>query len=431
MSKTFLFLYEHLKMGGIETSLIKMIRAYRKQNIRIIWIRYGNPNDIYEPWKKELEDNEVEVIQADIIKDFFFCSKKPKFQDDEEVYAVAFDPMDFVRLQILRENYKIKFNCFYIVPHFEGSLNYLEESYFIKKNKIRKALSAIYQCWYNNGNLLFFSPRHEVEMEKRYGVNCIGNNDKLLRVPEQISAFDMQKAKKRAMRQNFKIITCGRFDFPHKGYVFGLVDIFSRIIKDYPNLSLDIVGYGVNEARIRDYVEQLENSVKKHITFWGAVAPDDMSSLYDQSHVNISVAGAILDSARTGLVSLPARHYTYSCEVYGWFTPNNDEILHNEPGEDAENYIRKLIEMSDEEYINLCLSSYNAAKKDTDPLWLFKQNICELASDNCEKEIVKIYRHRMRNRRLRDFFRSFLVATNLLDFYKTIRNKIKNFFVRI
>ena len=40
MSDTvFLFIYEFLKMGGIEKSIINLIRTYSKMEIKIIWLR--------------------------------------------------------------------------------------------------------------------------------------------------------------------------------------------------------------------------------------------------------------------------------------------------------------------------------------------------------------------------------------------------------
>lgn len=375
-NKVFLFIYEHLKLGGIEKNIIEQIIAYSQMRIRIVWLRYGNENDIYEPWIKILEDNNVEIIDVDINSKCLIKCQEIQFENDEIIYATCYEPMDFLRLELISQSYKNSFNMFYIVPHFEGVTNYLEERFYFKttKRKVEKKLSIIYDRWYTNGSILFFNAKHEQEMSRRYKIDCI-DKEKIYKSTLKPKKFDKKLAIKRSKRQEFRIITCGRFEFPHKGYMIGLIDSFVKLKVKYPFLKLDIIGYGVHEEYIKHYINCINTDYKDDITLIGKVSPQELTKYFDNSHLNVSVAGALTEGAYSGLVSLAARHYCNKCEVYGWLNKDSVNMLDSRPGNSVEEYIESLINMDDESYIKLCLESYEYAinTKESDPEWLFKQ----------------------------------------------------------
>lgn len=412
VKRTFVFLYSKLNIGGIETSLMKMIGAYKDLNVRIIWLKSRTDIKTFEPWEEKLRLYDVEIINVKINRNNFIFCEGLEFNSDEEIFATAFDPLDYIRLRIILSRFKNRFNCYYIVPHFCGAFNYIEEYFLLNRWSIKKQLSKYYQNWYARGNLLFFSKRHQEEMFRRYKVPCLGDNEKLIQLPEKYLFFDDTKQSKRALRENFKIITCGRFDFPHKAYMFGLIDTYQKLKVEFPNLSLDIVGYGIHENAIRSYVEHLPPDIKKDISFKGAVDPiDDMYKLYDKAHVNISVAGALVDGAKTGLVSLNCRHYSHSCEVYGWLSKDNGYDLRSDKGENVEKYIRALMSMSDDEYIDKCRLSFGAVKDlPCDPMWLFTQKTEQYEDQEENKFFEKIFWHKVFRTKIYEFFKKIYIV---------------------
>ena len=375
---TFLFLYEHLKLGGIEKTIIDQIKVYTTMGIRIVWLRYGKKEDIYEPWKNLIKDSNLEIIDVNIRKKRWIDKNQLELDPHEKVYAVSYEPADFIRLEELAKLYANDFFLFYQVPHFKGRINYLEEFYFsgLQRKRIQNKLSGIYQKWYQNGNILFFSYKHIEEMNKRYNIDCLQRRDLIFQTPIKPEEFDYQMAKKRAKREEFRIVTCGRFEFPHKGYMFGLIDAYCRLKDKYPQLKLDIIGYGVCENQIHSYVEKLNTNYAKDITFLGSVSPDEVSYYFRRSHMNVSVAYSLLDGAKNGVVSLPAKHYTYDCQVYGYLSEEIGNYLDNREGESVDKYIEELINLSEEEYISLCKKSYSYAvdNLEYDPYWLFKKS---------------------------------------------------------
>lgn len=396
--RVFLFLYEHLKLGGIEKALVDQINTYYSMGIRIIWLRYGNKEDIYEPWKDTINEK-VEVIDVNIDLKDWTKSFKLQFDENEHIFAVAYEPCDFARLEVLTKKYNNVFEIFYQVPHFKGRVNYLEEYYNSSWTRNSKAikLSEIYKRWYKNGNLLFFSYKHVEEMHKRYNLDCLERRDLVFKTPILPEKLDYELLKKRSRREEFRIITCGRFEFPHKGYMLGLIDAYCKLKPNYPQLKLDIIGYGIDEQKIVDYISQVTPDLAKDVSLIGPVSPKELKAYFDRSHVNVSVAGSLLDGAKTGIVSLPARHYTYKCEVYGYLSNEIGEYLDDREGEDVCQYIEALINMSDDDYEYLCKQSYDFAVKqiEYDPEWLFaqKNQVVNYCNDEEIKYISKIETH--------------------------------------
>lgn len=392
-NKVFLFIYEHLKLGGIEKNIIEQITTYSGMGIRIIWLRYGDKNDIYEPWIKILSDNNVEIIDVDIKTNSLIILPKISFKNDEIIYATCYEPIDFLRLELVSKYYKNIFNMFYVVPHFEGVTNYLEDRFYFKniKLQVRNDLSFIYDKWYENGNILFFNVKHQQEMNKRYKISCFDKN-KINKSALAKKEFNMELAIKRAKREEFRIITCGRFEFPHKGYMIGLIDSFVKLKPKYPFLKLDIIGYGIHEEYLKKYINNVDSNFREDITLIGKVSPEELTKYFNNSHLNVSVAGALTEGAYSGLVSIAARHYCDKCEVYGWLNKKSINMLDSRPGISVESYIEDLINMDDENYIKLCLESYEYAvnAKPSDQNWLFKQE--NIVCNYYNKDEIKYFK---------------------------------------
>ena len=126
VKRTFVFLYSKLNIGGIETSLMKMIGAYKDLNVRIIWLKSRTDIKTFEPWEEKLRLYDVEIINVKINRNNFIFCEGLEFNSDEEIFATAFDPLDYIRLRIILSRFKNRFNCYYIVPHFCGAFNYIE-----------------------------------------------------------------------------------------------------------------------------------------------------------------------------------------------------------------------------------------------------------------------------------------------------------------
>lgn len=372
---TFLFLYPNLAVGGIEKWIINEIeQCIPKKNIRFIWLKYGKL-EVFKEWKS-LIDNNVEVINTKIGLLTWFKHDKLIFEKNERVTAVCFGIMDFARLQSLRDEYPdVNFQIFYIIPHFTMSHYYPEMDFsgFIKKY-VKDKVMKIYTRLNEDFNILYFTERHVDEIRNRYGIHVENQGERILKPLDIISDFNVELAKKRSERKEFRIITCGRFEFPHKGYMIGLINAYAKLKADYHQIKLDIIGYGAGENKIKETINSYPEYIQRDINLIGAVEPSKLHCYFDKAHLNISVAGGVSSGARTGIPSIPARHYTYDCQVYGYLPQSKEYALSDKVGDDVCKYIIEVIKMSEEKYIDLCKKSYDAyavSRKDVQPEWIF------------------------------------------------------------
>ena len=170
----------------------------------------------------------------------------------------------------------------------------------------------------------------------------------------------MKELENRSERNGcFNIITVGRFDFPHKGYMLGLVRAFGRLKPKYPQLTLSIIGLGQHEQMLKNEIANLPQGVQADVNLLGAVPHTELPHYFRDKHLSIAVAGAASDAARNGVLSIAARNFCDNeCEVYGFYPESFVKNSSKEPGELVDKYIEDAINMTKEEYTKRCKDSY-------------------------------------------------------------------------
>lgn len=372
--KTFLFLYPNLLVGGIETWLINQIRFAIENGIRIIWITNGK-GLIFDEWK-DLINNNVEIYKDRSVLFRLISVRNLKISSEDEVISICFGFTDYAKLLVLKEQYACQgFHCFNIIPHFKNAYYYPEEAFKNPSRKLKDRIANVYRWCDENNGLLFFNKRHIEEIENRYHLIIDNKNEKLTVSTTIVGTFDEKLARNRAKREEFRIITCGRFAFPHKAYMIGLVRAFNELKPLYQKLKLDIIGYGDGKEELLNEINRCSEISRRDIRLLGAVLPEKLHEYYDIAHLNIAVAGSVGTGAKYGLVSIPARHYCYDCEVYGFLPESMEKALSDMPGEDVKKYIVELLKMTDNDYYDKCKQSYNTCRRNQhssiDTQWLF------------------------------------------------------------
>ena len=383
-NKKIIFIWSNLEIGGIECWLIKQLKKAKELGYDIIWIVNGQGNE-FVGWRDFIKNNINKIYVWRFNAKFLYKT--------DDVLALSFGFSDYGYL-LRQKSISIcrSFKVFYLLPHFKDWLYYPEE--IIPRPFVNYAKSKIRKVYYEADNLnqlLFFGKKHAKELYDRYGIAISDVNKKLVHEIESNSEFDIEKAKCRAARKCFTIITCGRFDFPHKAYILGLISAYEILKKEFKDIRLIIVGYGLGQSKIENKISNMDEECKKDIILTGAVSPDVLIKYFDESHVNISVAGAVKAGAITGLVSIPARHYSETCEVYGFLPESKQYTLSDVPGEDVKKYIRYLINVDEYKYIDLCKKSFLSYREEGEFVndnWLF--NITQGNNPIKEKEISKI-----------------------------------------
>lgn len=357
MKECFLFVRNSLNyVGGIETYIYKSIKQLRRGGDGAGWISndFTNINQAFNDLTLDSSlhligrSNARRQIESAIVNESY-----------DKVVIIAFCPRDFCYAERLKKKLKCyPVHTFMFVPHFQGDVLYLEEGMRFGKNYFRKRLGAIYQKMESNQNLRYFAPRHLEEFNNRY--NCKVTEYKTVQIPEIIDQieFDTERVRKVYNQRPFNILCVSRMEFPHKGYILGIIDDFRELCKKYDFLQLTLVGDGRDKKRLEQKIDGLDENIRKKIQLIGAVAPDKLCDYYDRANVLISVAGCFTLGARRGVLSLPARHYTESCEVYGYLPDSKSDTLSNAKGKSVIPFIEEIIKMTYEDYLKHCRGCY-------------------------------------------------------------------------
>ena len=367
--QTLIINYGNLNIGGIEKYIAQLTEYLTENGGRVIWLR-DPVLKIAEIYRELFLGNSVERVIADTSKYTWFKHGDLHFSKDDDIVILSFDPMSMARSLQLKEEYSAyRITPYYAVPNTTGNLYYIER-YFSGKNreKIRMELAKIHAHWESMDLIRFFSIQQVHPLEKNYNFHVNNKNEKVLPAVFAIEKLNQELLQERSKRKYFTIGTLGRFDFPHKGYMLGLVRSYGRLKEIYPEIRLKIGGYGPDEGVLKKEIRKLPAVFQKDIVLAGAVDPQNVNQFFSDVHLNISVAGAVWDGAKCGVVSIPARNYCDGeCEVYGYLPQSRNMTASLELGECVDTFIEYVIRCSEDEYRHLCEDSYNTCLQKTAP----------------------------------------------------------------
>lgn len=352
-----LIVIEHyLDMGGVGEISFRWMETYAKQGVRVIWLS-GDPEKCFQPWKKALKDCGVEIRTPDHYQDLNL--------ENALVTAVSFFIKDYITLCSVLAPYDQKdIHIFYFLPNLKDQQwNFLEVKYQPpEKEKVVEKLAPIHERMNQQGKLLFAHPEHITTLEEAYDMVVLNPKEQLMaRLSEKITYEEgLAEGRCESRKEEFRIITCGRFDFPYKGYIIGLVREYALLKPRYPQLKLEIIGGGAGEQALLDVIASLPSEIAQDITLHGVVDYKELKGYFDLCHLNIGTGGAVRDGAITGIPSIPITDISaYTCEVSGFFLGDKSIWSITTNPMDVKPLIEQAIAASKEEYLHLCRKAYD------------------------------------------------------------------------
>ena len=359
--ETLVIIFWSLNMGGIETNAVQIMKNALDKKRRTIWV--GDSKKEYSSnFRDVIESPNLEFVSMNIHSIDLFKIPAINFRTNEKITFVTFNLYDCFKAFKFRSKYRenqIKVIC--VVPHFTSPAVLLEQTLYKPfQGLVKSTCGNIYKELYDNGNLHFFSDIHHEALENNYHISLPGSTEKVVRNLRKQIGFSVEK--RQAIYRNktkFTIVSAGRFEFPHKGFLVGLIKEFARLSIKYPQLELLIIGEGAGKDTLDRLINSLPESIQDKITFKTPVPPARLVEIMLECDLNISVAGCASIGAKAGVLTLPARHYTYDCEVYGFIPECAGKFTSSEPGYPASDFIEKAVNMTEEEYIAACEKNYS------------------------------------------------------------------------
>lgn len=358
LNRLFVFVYDNLCIGGIQTYIYNTVKYLNKNDYEVLLIhdpRYKIDSsflDVFGCAKNQ-------IISMD--KSFNNLLNYVNDHSYENITIITFKFTDFIDIESLRNKSQQNMDTFYFVPNFRGYYYYIEESFFgICKKIINKKLKPIFKKMVSNGQIRFFTLSHWEKVKSTYQIEDIADYQKLC-VPNYDEKVDFDARMKCRIYSSgvFPIISVSRFDFPHKGYLIGLIKDYARIKEKYPQLTLTIIGYGAGKVQIEEEIDSLPDDIKKSIYLYGKCSLEELYHFYSMAMLNISLAGCCSLGAKCGTLSVPARHYTYNCECYGFLPEYKDYITSDIPGRPLFEVIDEVMSLKESEYVSLCKAGYD------------------------------------------------------------------------
>lgn len=362
MARTVIINYKTLCVGGIESYIYESVKYFYKLGYRIIWL-HRKKLIISDMYKSMILDPQcVENYPMSSMQLHFFKKIPFKFEENEEIAILSFACQDHVRaLKIKRDYPSFNLKAYFVIPHFTGCNIFPDQIFKLLRNKVNRYMSDIYMKWANSGTLMFCSPTHIEAIEQCYKIDIPSELRQL--TPESMysqTVFNYDEAEKRYDSDIFKIVSAGRFDFPHKGFMIGLVREFPKIKELNPKAVLYFIGEGPGQKLLEEEINKLDSDVSRDIHILGMMPLENLLEFYKTCQLSISVAGCATHGAKLGLITLPARHYTYSCEVYGFLPESKGHFTDTSPGEPVLPYVEKVFSMSKEEYVQYSKMAYES-----------------------------------------------------------------------
>lgn len=357
---------DNMGIGGIETNVAYDIKALHKSSYDVDFYWFTTDPSLLDPaFKPIFEEAKVKIVKTHkrFIWFRFDCDDIPNY---DKVIIITYGLYDYLRDEKIKHFFEKKSNeivsCLFI-PHFKLRDCFLEYEYrgFMRKIALKYS-EQIYNFLLENGSLYFFAEKHLSTVKEKYNLSIVDNSKYLVKNTWEIPDFNEKLIRKKYHKDCFKIYTITRFDFPHKGYLLGLIDTFAELLSEYPNMTLNIVGYGEDEKILIKKINEKDEKVREAIKLIGKVSPLDLPKLFEDADVNVGVAGAILQGAINGVISLPVRHYSYKCETYGFLSNSISKTVSDEPGESIYNYLKEIIEFDEDQYVDMAYESYKEGK---------------------------------------------------------------------
>lgn len=366
-------------MGGIETYYSKLMQYAVSRQYRVIWLT--TPKNKENSQFKEITN--LKSVESAYIINSPFGPLYPKLRLDpsDDVVILTNDPLRYVLSDLYRKQDTRSFVHLLLLPHYTGAAYYPEMIFYSGRQKEfwHKKMKELAKCLCGANCVRGFSEKHLSSYANVYDIIDIDVNSNALPFITGVSEMPIGRVLKResCRKDKFEIITCARFDFPHKGYLLGLIRSFEAIHLAHPQSKLTIVGYGKGESLVRKEISLLSSDAAACVELTGMLSNDALCRRLNDAQLFVGLAGALGQAAEHALPSICMKHYTNNCEGFGYYDRPMSTIS-DAAGWDMTQIISDSVAMSKEEYIARSRASYMARLHSVkvDPEYVFNQGLC-------------------------------------------------------
>ena len=346
--------------GGSHTLMLRMCQWMSKNGIEATIICKEDSNTEIVNKLKSLN---IQIVRADLADYKNGVRILNKLNGREQIKMINFSWNNYLDVEVIKKKYHLEFDNMLYCIHpetFKKGVGF--------RNKILKAYSKasyrkIFERMNNNRAIISLDEINISESEK-YLECSLSKKPKIIRLPmfcEERSDYNDIISKG---FDSQTILTAARADFPYKGYMIGLIEDYSILKRNYPNLKLEIVSSGDDYNQLIDKINTIPEAQRRDIILHGWMDYERLKEKMRECKVFVGMGTTVFDAALQYKPAIVVRFNTMqNCSDH--FVSENPEYMAanvdcNDP---AISRLEKTINMNYDEYKSECHSSFDSVKK--------------------------------------------------------------------
>lgn len=309
-------------IGGVHTLLLRLSKSLMERGNSVCVFCFGMEDGL----EYQYQSQGVKIVKSNIKS----ISKDINNLDSAIDAVIAFEFDLFLKLFISSKKTKFAKKIFlysvhpYTIDYYLFGVDLRKKTYH---KLFEKSISEFISSKINNGFIFFMdeqSLQHTID-EFNVHISSTDYSNHILRIIMNENFFAAnENIYRNTDVKSLNFLTVSRADFPFKGYMKKLVDVFSELNVEKKH-HLTIISSGPNIDELKNWI--LECPDKDSITLVTDVSYDDLSKYYCDSDIYIGMGTTVLEAANCGVVSIPVEPYTYDCKTHGLFIDNPRWVL--------------------------------------------------------------------------------------------------------
>jgi hypothetical protein len=299
-------------LGGTETLIMRLLKWYKKKSYRVILLTEEKIEDL--ALLKDINEHIMDEYYTYDRREKKFKTvfgKRLSFSNTEIVAVISFTFFHFLkcfRWLENRERRNLFLYCIYIVHPYS---NYILSPRAKPLNKLFKPLVS----FLIKRKLVIFMDEETHDTCYNFYKLMQNHKSEIIRLPMEIIKNDTCKSK----NTELNLLTISRLEFPFKAYVLGLIDAFSRLVRENGNMKLTVIGYGDGEIIVKEKIMALVPDIQNKIKLIKQVPYSEIGDYIDRCDVYIGMGTTILDAANHNKICITAVSYQKSDFSIGFF----------------------------------------------------------------------------------------------------------------
>ncbi len=331
-----------LQRNGFESIVLcndvdnkEIVDALKSNNTRVVQLDSTNINETYNFVSKILEKDELRIIS-------YMWDKYLDMERLKQSKGISFG-------NIL---YCVHYGTFLIGSTYPNPIKQIVRIYYYK----------IYNRMNHNKSVVMMDEDTTKKTSEWFRKDCSPFTP-FVRIPMICEEIPNSKDIILSGYDSNVIMTASRAEFPYKGYLIGLIDLFEALKEKYNSLKLVMVSGGEpeDEKTIKKQIEKLPDSIKNDIEFHDWMDYDELKKQLEKCKLFIGMGTSVLDAGLKYKPSIAVKYNTYEVIASDMLSEKPWMVTADENcSSQAIDLVRRILDMDVDEYI---VESYKTFEK--------------------------------------------------------------------